>query len=262
MRRFFGVLLIAVVGFSCSGTQEKRKLSLVLLANDSAAVYNGPIKENGTVHRFLINQDSVASIIDQNIAEYGKGLEVMIKPTDAITVSNGNAGENLIMINMLLGAKNVTYSIVPQLTEAECKYFNTKAFTDFGAFYTGKPTPSKLFEPDSLNKDTLGNKFGLNVWMINPHCIFSFKGLDKGKGKLYCDYDEETFKQIITDYEHSTDKPSRNIRLKPFENVPFEAVVAMLDRMTINKIKQYEMIDHTPYEQLFADSLINSTKNK
>jgi hypothetical protein len=262
MRRFFGFLLIAVIVFSCSGTQEKRKLSLVLLANDSAAVYNGPIKENGAVHRFLINQDSVASIIDQNIAEYGKGLEVMIKPTEAITVSNGNAGDHLMMINMLLGSKNVAYSIVPILTEAECKYFNTKAIIDFMAFYMGKPVPLKLFQPDDLNKDTLGNKFGLNIWMINPQCIFSFKGPDKEKGKLYCDYDEDIFKQIISDYESSTDKPSRNIRLKPFENVPFEDVVTMLDRMTINKIKRYEMIDHTSYEQLFADSLINSTTNK
>ena len=92
----------------------------------------------------------------------------------------------------------------------------------------------------------------LTLLLLNSDIIYGYNGNTIENGKTY---DYNNLHKLIADQSKKY-KEKFVVLIRPSKEVSNKNTVAVLDEMSINKIKRFEMIDMSPEEKEFAEKLI------
>ena len=239
--------------YSCNGQLDKlvrinvnNSAFLVELKPDNSIWYNSTVSGNDTITK------KVATPIKENlkkiIAAYKENCKGGEKNCLYLIKGNNDSKYNDFKIILDAFKENEVYNfnLVTSSEEITNVIEQKKNPTTLDLF---EPRPESAVESKYKNIETK-----LTLLLLKDSVIYGYSGNNIANGKTY---NYSNVHKLIFD-ELKKYRQKFVVLIKPGE-VSYMNTVNILDEMTINKIKIFEMIDMSPEEKEFAKKLYGNT---
>jgi biopolymer transport protein ExbD len=236
---FFAVLL-ACTHYK-KGTANSNRLSL-LIFNDSAIAYNGKLDKSTLFTKINPEEDKIKEILSRNKKDFGNQLQVLLKVS-------GEAGimGNLSKIVDWIKETEITNFKIINPDENDIAIFKIQPFPL--DYFNSSPTSLDLKLPRPEKKIKNLNP-SLSLILLKDSIIY-YRDNDLSYAKKTPYSGNGSIRSVIQEIKNQVPEKKFSIAIKPTRESGYDNIVAILDEMTINKVKIYEMTEITVEEESF-----------
>ncbi len=228
----------------------KNTSSCVLFGSDSMAYYYGSSSKMDELKQGNIYDHIFMSYVLKSVKNHSKdtGFKVVFKPTDGAGID-----KNLFDLFQLLHENNIQDGTMDSLDNNEKIYFRTRTYPGVIASLTGVPLKLTLSKEErDPNKYEKNIKSVVSLIVYGGDNLYAYEGKDINAGAKYS---FTTIDKYLLEEMKKFAREEYIVVIKPTDDSNYKEIVDILDKMKINKIEKYALVEVTDEETLFVKGL-------
>jgi biopolymer transport protein ExbD len=249
--KYFGYVIILLAGCTSGQPSNKGDLSLIVLT-DSLIAYQGNLNEKPAVEKIAFSWPNVKKLIDTKLGN-DPARKILIKPANRQN-AGGNTEE---LLTWCKDNQFNNYRLLAMDTVEE-KYFHVEGikFDSTASMTDSKPEPLHLFLPkDTGDTDNAkANDKTYTILLLKNNKVYIYNGVDMTKEIISTSMSDKKVRSAILDGKKKFGNDFFII-IKPSKEASYKNVVDMLDEMTINDIKRYQLSDISDAEISYTQGM-------